>query len=186
MGKGQERQAPGPAPVPTQGWGDTTEHPELCRALQHQLPTQLNSQSRQALLLPISCTSFPALQRVTDIKRIFANKLGLDLQLPCASEGCAQHSVVSATLAQLNSALILLPLARPSRSFHVRKTQMGKRAWKGQSEISSQGETPSQGDTQGTAKPGLLEGLKCFSGLTCHSKGVPGSRSQTPSDRTLR
>lgn len=89
-------------------------------------------------------------------------------------------------LAQLNSALILLPFPCPSRSFHVRKTQMGKRAWKGQSEISSQGETPSQGVTQGTAKPGLLERLKCFSRLTYNPKGVPGSRSQTPSYREHR
>lgn len=148
-------------------------HAELCSTSS---PDSCSFQTRQAFLLPISCTSFPATP-----EGIFANKLGLDLQFPCASKGCAQHSVVSAMLAQLNSALILLLLPHPSRSFYVRKTQMGKRAWKGQSEISSQGETPSQGDTQGTAKPGLLEGLKCFSGLTYNSKGVPGSRSQTPS-----
>lgn len=70
----------------------TGHHAELCSPSS---PQNCNFQTTQALLGPIGCTAFPALQRVTDTKRIFASKLGLDLQLPCASKGCAQHSVVS-------------------------------------------------------------------------------------------
>lgn len=100
VSKGQERHPADPAAVSTRGRGLTAQDTPSAaaaprRALQHQLPTKLQLSNHTSTPGPISCTSFPALHRVTDTKRISANKLGLDLQLPCASKGCAEHSVVS-------------------------------------------------------------------------------------------
>lgn len=107
VSKGQERHPADPAPGSTGGWGHRTGPPKGWGHLRAPAPhTNCNHKPHKHPWVPPA-----ALQRVTDRKRIFANKLGLDLQLPVPARGV--HSTVLCQLCWHSSTLPLFFSSSP-------------------------------------------------------------------------
>lgn len=107
VSKGQERHPADPAPGSTGGWGAQDRTPRGLGAPQSSSsPHKLQPQTTQTPLGPPA-----ALQRVTDRRRIFANKLGLDLQFPVPARGV--HSTVLCQLCWHSSTLPLFFSSSP-------------------------------------------------------------------------